>query len=260
MAAGSPASEAAHALPLCPAAAETVRAARAPSRASRRRRRGGRRSSASPRPRPRRRRRARPPPASTTPSLGGGRSTRRLRHSMEARFGYDFSGVASARRARGLGCRGRPRRDRVHGRRGHRVRGFDPGCLDLRGPPPARARARARRAAATVPRRRRLPPRVHPPLGRRVARHLLRHRPRATGPTRSSRRTSTTLTARGKIDGAFDADNKARAIVRKWKAATPGWDLLGRQKGLLIDEMLDGPTLDDDEDAILDLLERCDAG
>lgn len=68
------------------------------------------------------------------------------------------------------------------------------------------------------------------------------------------------LTATDKIDGAFDADNKARAIVRKWKAATPGWDISGRQKGLLIDEMLDGPTGDDDEDAILDLLERSDAG
>ena len=68
------------------------------------------------------------------------------------------------------------------------------------------------------------------------------------------------ITAKGKIDGAFDADNKARAIVRKWKAATPGWELSGRQKGLLIDEMIDGPTLDDDEKAILDLLELSDAG
>lgn len=68
------------------------------------------------------------------------------------------------------------------------------------------------------------------------------------------------LTAKGRIDTSYDADNKARALVRKWKAATPGWDLSGRQKGLLIDELLDGPTGDDDEDAILDLLERSDAG
>lgn len=68
------------------------------------------------------------------------------------------------------------------------------------------------------------------------------------------------ITSSGKIDGAFDADNKARALVRKWKAATPGWDLTGRQKSLLIDEMLDGPTGDDDEDAILDLLEYSDSG
>ena len=69
-----------------------------------------------------------------------------------------------------------------------------------------------------------------------------------------------TLTATGKIDGAFDADNKARAIVRKWKAASPGWELTGRQKGLLLDEMLDGPTGSEDEDAILDVLELSDAG
>jgi hypothetical protein len=68
------------------------------------------------------------------------------------------------------------------------------------------------------------------------------------------------ITATGRIDGAYDADNKARAIVRRWQAGTPGWDLLGPQKALLIDEMLDGPTLDDDERAILDLLRGSDAG
>lgn len=68
------------------------------------------------------------------------------------------------------------------------------------------------------------------------------------------------VTATGRIDGSYDADNKARAIVRLWKAATAGWDLLGPQKALLIDEMLDGPTLDDDEAAILDLLRGSDAG
>ena len=69
-----------------------------------------------------------------------------------------------------------------------------------------------------------------------------------------------TLTSSGHIDGSYDADNKARAIVRKWKQAAPGWDLLGPQKALLIDEMVDGPTLGDDEKCILDLLERSDAG
>jgi hypothetical protein len=68
------------------------------------------------------------------------------------------------------------------------------------------------------------------------------------------------ITAKGRIDGSYDADNKARAIVRLWKAGTAGWDLLGAQKALLIDEMLDGPTLDDDEAAILDLLRGSDAG
>ena len=69
-----------------------------------------------------------------------------------------------------------------------------------------------------------------------------------------------TLTSSGHIDGSYDADNKARAIVRKWKQAAPGWDLLGPQKALLIDEMVDGPTLGEDEECILDLLERSDAG
>jgi len=69
-----------------------------------------------------------------------------------------------------------------------------------------------------------------------------------------------TLTSSGHIDGSYDADNKARAIVRKWKQGAPGWDLLGPQKALLIDEMIDGPTLGDDEVCILDLLELSDAG
>ena len=68
------------------------------------------------------------------------------------------------------------------------------------------------------------------------------------------------ITTSGEIDGAYDADNKARAIVAKWKAGSPGYDLLGKQKALLIKEMQDGPTLDEDEDAILDLLELSDAG
>lgn len=68
------------------------------------------------------------------------------------------------------------------------------------------------------------------------------------------------ITSTSTLEGAFDSDNKARALVQKWKTSAPGWDLSGRQKSLLIDEMLDGPTGDDDEDAILDLLELSDAG
>ena len=68
------------------------------------------------------------------------------------------------------------------------------------------------------------------------------------------------ITASGRIDGAYDADNKARAIVRRWQAASPGFDLLAPQKALLIKEMLDGPTLGEDETCILDLLENSDAG
>src|SRR6202008_636012 len=66
------------------------------------------------------------------------------------------------------------------------------------------------------------------------------------------------ISANGKLDGSYDADNKARAIVQKWKRGTPGWELDAWQKALLIDEMLDGPTLDDDEQCILDLLELSD--
>jgi hypothetical protein len=61
------------------------------------------------------------------------------------------------------------------------------------------------------------------------------------------------------IEGAYDSDNKARAIVLRWKSSTPGYDLLPRQKILLIQEMLDGPTLGADEECILDLLELSDA-
>ncbi len=69
-----------------------------------------------------------------------------------------------------------------------------------------------------------------------------------------------TLTTANRIDGSYDADNKARAVVRLWKAGAAGWDLLGPQKALLLDEMLDGPTTGDDETVILDLLEGSDAG
>jgi hypothetical protein len=67
------------------------------------------------------------------------------------------------------------------------------------------------------------------------------------------------ITASGRIDGSYDADNKARAIVRLWKASTAGWELRPIQKSLLIREMLDGPTLNEDETAIIDLLELSDA-
>jgi hypothetical protein len=63
----------------------------------------------------------------------------------------------------------------------------------------------------------------------------------------------------GHIEGSYDSDNKARAIIRRWKTSTPGFDLLAPQKILLIEEMLDGPTLGEDEECILDVLERSDA-
>lgn len=66
------------------------------------------------------------------------------------------------------------------------------------------------------------------------------------------------VTEAGKIDGSYDADNKARAIVGRWKTDPRGWNLTVKQKVLLIKEMLDGPTLDADETAIIDLLEGSD--
>jgi hypothetical protein len=68
------------------------------------------------------------------------------------------------------------------------------------------------------------------------------------------------LKKRNDIEGDFDSDNLARAVVRKWKSATAGFDISGRQKALLINEMLSGATTGDDEVAILDLLTRSENG
>ena len=70
------------------------------------------------------------------------------RRSMEARFGYDFSGVRIHDDARAGGDRGGDRRGGVHRRRGHRVRArpLDPASAERQAA--ARARARARRATA----------------------------------------------------------------------------------------------------------------
>ena len=66
------------------------------------------------------------------------------------------------------------------------------------------------------------------------------------------------ITTANAYEGSFDSDNKARAIVRRWKAGQAEFKLDPLQKALLIQEMQDGPTLDDDENAILDLLELSD--
>ena len=60
------------------------------------------------------------------------------------------------------------------------------------------------------------------------------------------------------IEDKYDSDNKARAIVRRWRKAEPKFLLTPEQKELLINEMLKGPTLEKDETAILDLLEFSD--
>ena len=67
------------------------------------------------------------------------------------------------------------------------------------------------------------------------------------------------ITSRREIERRYDADNKARAIVRLWRASTAGWNLQPDEKVMLIREMLDGPTLNADERAILDLLKYSDA-
>ena len=62
------------------------------------------------------------------------------------------------------------------------------------------------------------------------------------------------VTKAGAIEGSFHSDNKARAVVGRWKRHDPGFALTTDQRVLLIREMLDGPTLIDDERAIVDLL------
>jgi len=56
----------------------------------------------------------------------------------------------------------------------------------------------------------------------------------------------------GRIEGNDDSDDKARTIVRLWR--TKKLDLNAKNKILLIQEMQDGPTYDEDERAILTLL------
>jgi hypothetical protein len=63
------------------------------------------------------------------------------------------------------------------------------------------------------------------------------------------------ITRRGRIEDAIDSDNKARAIVLRWKASNPKFNLSPTQKVLLVQEMLSGVTVGDDQDRILDLLE-----
>lgn len=59
----------------------------------------------------------------------------------------------------------------------------------------------------------------------------------------------------GRIEDFTDSDNKARAAVRAWKAGKPEIKLTPKHKTLLVKEMQSGFTGDDDEQAILDLLE-----
>jgi len=62
------------------------------------------------------------------------------------------------------------------------------------------------------------------------------------------------LVVNDEIEDDFDSDNKARAVVARWKRGDRRFELTVRQKKLLIEELLSGFTGDDDERAILELL------
>jgi len=63
-----------------------------------------------------------------------------------------------------------------------------------------------------------------------------------------------TVDQKDRIDGGLLSDDKARAIVKKWKAGDPGFRLDAKKKKLLILEMQDGVVTDGDRQGILDLL------
>jgi Domain of unknown function (DUF4157)/L,D-transpeptidase catalytic domain len=57
------------------------------------------------------------------------------------------------------------------------------------------------------------------------------------------------------IEGKMTSDNKAREIIRRWRAGDRDFPKPSlRQRQLMLLEMIDGPTLDDDEHAILEML------
>ncbi len=57
------------------------------------------------------------------------------------------------------------------------------------------------------------------------------------------------------IEGGFFSDDRARAVVKKWKAGVADFRLDLNKKKLLIIEMLDGSVTDGDRQGILELLE-----
>jgi hypothetical protein len=56
------------------------------------------------------------------------------------------------------------------------------------------------------------------------------------------------------IEGDYDSDNKAREIIKRWRAGDKLFKPTLTQKQLMLLELIDGPTGDDDEHAILELL------
>jgi hypothetical protein len=67
-----------------------------------------------------------------------------------------------------------------------------------------------------------------------------------------------TLNKKGDIEGFTDSDDKARAVANAWGKGKGGFNLTPKIKVLLIKEMQSGFTGDDDEQAILVLLEGSD--
>jgi hypothetical protein len=60
-------------------------------------------------------------------------------------------------------------------------------------------------------------------------------------------------------NGVFESDNKARAIVADWRKGGTTYDIQDPQiRALLIEEMISGFTGNDDENAILDILQYSD--
>lgn len=57
------------------------------------------------------------------------------------------------------------------------------------------------------------------------------------------------------IEGDPDSDDKARALVKRWMEDRSRFKLSANVKRLLVLELLDGPTTESDEEAIVDLLE-----
>jgi hypothetical protein len=179
------------------------------------------------------------------------------RRSMEARFGYDFSGVrvhddarAAATAAEIDAAAFTVGEDLVFG-----AGRFDPASGEGR-------RLLAHELAHVVQQSRGAPAGAGPVVQRRSifeSLGILLGIAEGTWEDRELHDYLDAIVKADAIEGAYDSDNKARAIVGRLKTSTPGYDLLPRQKILLIQEMLDGPTLGDDEERILDLLELSDA-
>jgi hypothetical protein len=63
------------------------------------------------------------------------------------------------------------------------------------------------------------------------------------------------IVANNHIDGGYYSDNKARQVVKRWRAGDPKFVLDTNKKRLLIQEMLDGIVTGGDREGILSLLE-----